>query len=220
MDEGYDFSGLVISSLCGVLGISFKQWPMSMRHSFQMSGFGIETAGYSVWPGDILLIDSMFQSGYRYNTRMGVSTEDRLLMQASGKSKLVEMGYVRELNEGVNRIYRSMEKSMLSEPKYSDRNDTVTLTLINKIAKHEKSIPDVILDRIQENWKNLNDTERRIVNHLLNNFITTVPKLMERMEISETAIRSNLTQLIELEIVERQSEKIRDKDAIYRFKKR
>jgi len=129
------------------------------------------------------------------------------------------MGYVRELNEGVNRIYRSMEKSMLSKPEYSDQNDTVTLTLINKIAKHEKSIPDVILDRIQENWRSLNDTERKVINHLLNHFTTTVPKLVEAIKVSETAIRSNLARLIEMEIIERQSEKIRDKSAIYRFKK-
>lgn len=132
---------------------------------------------------------------------------------------LSEMGYVRELNEGVNRIYRSMEKSMLSKPEYSDQNDTVTLTLINKIAKHEKSIPDVILDRIQENWRSLNDTERKVINHLLNHFTTTVPKLVEAIKVSETAIRSNLARLIEMEIIERQSEKIRDKSAIYRFKK-
>jgi len=132
---------------------------------------------------------------------------------------LSEMGYIRELNEGVNRIYKSMERSMLSEPSYSDRNDTVTLSLTNKVAKHEKSIPNVVLDRITDNWKSLNETEKKIINHLLNNFICTVPQLIEKIDISETAIRSNLAQLVELEILERHSEKIRDKDAIYRFKK-
>lgn len=129
------------------------------------------------------------------------------------------MGYIRELNEGVNRIYKSMEKSMLSEPRYSDKNDIVTLTLVNKVAKHEKSIPNGILERIQTNWKQLNDTERKIINHLLNRFTATVPKLIESLGASETAVRTNLTQLMNLEIIERQSEKIRDKDAIYRFKK-
>lgn len=132
---------------------------------------------------------------------------------------LSEMGYIRELNEGVNRIYKSMEKSMLSEPRYSDKNDIVTLTLVNKVAKHEKSIPNGILERIQTNWKQLNDTERKIINHLLNRFTATVPKLIESLGASETAVRTNLTQLMNLEIIERQSEKIRDKDAIYRFKK-
>jgi ATP-dependent DNA helicase RecG len=132
---------------------------------------------------------------------------------------LSEMGYVRELNEGVNRIYNSMEKSMLSEPIYSDTNDTVTLTLVNKIAKHEKSIPDVIMDRITFNWRNLNDTERRIINHLLNNYKTTVPLLMESLDLSETTVRFNLSRLVSLDIVERQSDKKRDKDALYRFKK-
>lgn len=132
---------------------------------------------------------------------------------------LSEMGYVRELNEGVNRIYRSMEKSMLSEPVYRDQNDTVTLLLINKIAKHEKSIPNKVLDQVADNWKSFNDTERKIINYMFSNFIATVIDLMAHLDVSETTIRNNLANLIKLEILEKQSEKQRDINAIYRFKK-
>ena len=42
---------------------------------------------------------------------------------------LEDMGYVRQLKEGVNRIYESMEKSMLSEPEYREANNNIYLTL-------------------------------------------------------------------------------------------
>lgn len=45
---------------------------------------------------------------------------------------LEDMGYVRQLNEGVTRIYASMEKFKLSEPEYREQNSTVYLTLRHK----------------------------------------------------------------------------------------
>ncbi len=73
------------------------------------------------------------------------------------------MGFVRQLNEGVSRIYQSMEKSMLSIPEYIERNGNVYLTLRNKISNHTKTIPDEILKSIQNNWPSYNDTQRKIL---------------------------------------------------------
>jgi ATP-dependent DNA helicase RecG len=60
------------------------------------------------------------------------------------------MGFVRQLNEGVSRIYLSMEKSMLSTPEYVEKNGNVYLTLRNKISNHSKAISDTILKMVQE----------------------------------------------------------------------
>ena len=49
---------------------------------------------------------------------------------------LEDLGYVRQLNEGVARIYESMEKSMLSKPEYMEINKNVYLKLRNKIRDH------------------------------------------------------------------------------------
>ena len=38
---------------------------------------------------------------------------------------LEDLGYVRQLNEGVSRIYESMEKSMLSKPEYREVNNNI-----------------------------------------------------------------------------------------------
>lgn len=132
---------------------------------------------------------------------------------------LAEMGYVRELNEGVNRIYESMEDSMLSEPIYSDENDTVTLTLKNNIAKHEKSIPDAVLHQITADWKDYNETEREIINCLFRNYKATVADFSTFVGISEQAIRGYLNRFIEKNIIVRHSKKQRDKSALYTLRK-
>jgi ATP-dependent DNA helicase RecG len=46
---------------------------------------------------------------------------------------LSDLGYVRELNEGVPRIYQAMREIMLAKPEYSDDGTTVTLTLQNRV---------------------------------------------------------------------------------------
>lgn len=132
---------------------------------------------------------------------------------------LAEMGYVRELNEGVNRIYASMEDSMLSEPVYIDTNDTVTLTLKNNIAKHEKSIPDSILSQISAEWKNYNETEKQIINCLFRQYKATVADFSNFAGVSEQAIRGYLNKFIEKDMIVRHSDKQRDKNALYAFRK-
>lgn len=81
---------------------------------------------------------------------------------------LADLSYVRELNEGVPRIFNAMRQSMLAEPEYTDLANTVTLTLRNKVTEH--------------------------------------------------VIRYNLKRLEALEIIERLSDKPRDRHAPFRFK--
>lgn len=132
---------------------------------------------------------------------------------------LTEMGYVRELNEGVNRIYQSMEKSMLSEPKYVDAENIVKLTLENKISGHKKTIPDETMSYITKNWKDFKETERMIFHKLFKDQEANIMELSEFCGVSERAVRSYLNRLIEKGIVLKDSEKIRDKDAKFRFRK-
>lgn len=131
---------------------------------------------------------------------------------------LSEMGYVRELNEGVPRIFSAMHQSMLADPVYTDINDTVTLTLRNKVTEHKETIHAEVLNLIEKNWADFTPTQRSLVNHLFEHFEATLESLAEFIQVSEQAIRNNLKKLETLEIVERLSEKQRDKFAIYRFK--
>lgn len=89
------------------------------------------------------------------------------------------MGYVRELNEGVNRIYQSMEQSMLSEPKYVDADNIARLTLENKISGHKKTIPDETMNYITKNWNEFKETERLIFSKLFKDQEATIDELSD-----------------------------------------
>lgn len=132
---------------------------------------------------------------------------------------LEDMGFVRQLNEGVSRIYESMEKSMLSTPEYKEKNGNVYLTLRNKVSQHTKTIPDSILAAIQTKWKSYNETQQKILQYLFYNNQATIDKLVEHTGINEKTIRLYLNQFVTDEIMDRVSTKIRDKNALYVFKK-
>lgn len=133
---------------------------------------------------------------------------------------LEDMGFVRQLNEGVSRIYQSMEKSLLSTPEYIERNGNVYLTLRNKISNHTKTISDAILKTVQENWQKYNDTQKRILQYLFYHNHATISELAENIGIHENNVRLYVNQFLYNEkILERLSEKKRDKNAKYAFKK-
>ncbi|MBP5790151.1 MAG: ATPase, partial [Neisseriaceae bacterium] len=128
---------------------------------------------------------------------------------------LEDMGYVRQLNEGVVRIYQSMEKSMLSEPEYKEQNANVYLTLRNKIHKNSKIINDNLKQQIEHNWKNYNDTQKTILFHLFNKGELTLIDLCDLIDIHCNTLRQYLNQFIDANIVQKLSAKKRDINAKY-----
>jgi len=132
---------------------------------------------------------------------------------------LVEMGYVRELNEGVPRIYRTMQEFMLASPEYTDINDTITLTLRNKVSDHKETILAEVLEQISEEWDLFNDSQRQIILLLFENQEATIEQMIKYVDVSDQAIRYNLKKLETLGVVERVSEKIRDPKAVYCFRR-
>lgn len=132
---------------------------------------------------------------------------------------LEDMGYVRQLNEGVSRIYESMEKSMLSVPEYKEENRNVYLILRNKISNHSKTIHDGIITKIETNWETFNPTQRNILDYLFKNQKATKDELANYCETHINTISRYLNQFIKDEILERISEKQRDPNALYMFKK-
>jgi ATP-dependent DNA helicase RecG len=130
---------------------------------------------------------------------------------------LYEMGFVRELNEGVKRIFASMSDLQLTEPIYEDKDDIVTLTLANTIFGNEKHIPSEILVKMNNDMENYGDTKRRVVLYLLQKGHGTINDIAETLDLSKRAIRNNLHSLIDDGIVKRNSDKQRDINAIYTF---
>lgn len=132
---------------------------------------------------------------------------------------LEDMGYVRQLNEGVSRIYESMEKSMLSVPEYKEANGNVYLTLRNKISGHSKTINDSVIKKIEQNWNTYNETQKRILNCLFLNHQGTLADFSKFTGVNDKTIRDYLNKFTEQKMLEKISEKQRDINAIYVFKK-
>jgi len=132
---------------------------------------------------------------------------------------LEDMGYVRQLNEGVSRIYESMEKSMLSVPEYKQANGNVYLTLRNKISGHSKTIHDSVIKTIEKNWHEYNETQRRIFNFLFLNQAATKERLADYCKTHTNTIGRYLNRFVDENLLERKSKKQRDAGALYTFKK-
>ena len=132
---------------------------------------------------------------------------------------LEDLGYVRQLNEGVSRIYESMERSMLSLPEYKEKNGNVILTLKNRVSDHSKTIATSIMKTIENKFSDYNDTQRKILFYLFRNGSAVVSELSEYAEINENTIRTYLNAFISENLIERQSVKKRDINARYAFKK-
>jgi ATP-dependent DNA helicase RecG len=130
---------------------------------------------------------------------------------------LTDMHYVRELNEGVPRIFDAMRQSMLAEPIYTDTGSIVTLTLRNKVTDHKETIYSETLELVEANWEKLNNSQRQIIQLLFEKQELDVAAFEQSMPLTRQAIRYNLRRLIELEIVVRLSKKTRDPNALYRF---
>lgn len=130
---------------------------------------------------------------------------------------LTEMWYVRELNEWVNRIYDSMKKMFLSEPEYIDRSDIVTLILKNNISKHEDTISEKSMKEIEKTFPALNDTQKQMLRYLIVYKKATINDFKSELGISEQMIREYLKRFNH--IIQKDTDKIRDKNASYRLKK-
>lgn len=132
---------------------------------------------------------------------------------------LTEMGYVRELNEGVKRIYDVMEESMLTEPRYIDSDNIVQLILENKVSGHKSAIPDDTMQYISMRWTSFAETERLIIEKLSRDQEATVDELSEFCGVTEKSVRTYLNAFIRSGYLVKDSEKQRDRNAKYRFRK-
>ena len=84
---------------------------------------------------NIVTLDNMRTTRYSRNPRIART--------------LVEFGWVRELNEGVKRIYTEMQDSLLSDPVYTEPGGTkVQLTLENNIVARTVRRSEALEDRL------------------------------------------------------------------------
>lgn len=117
---------------------------------------------------------------------------------------LTEFGWVRELNEGVKRIYKDMEMYFLDEPEYSMPYNNVLLILKNNIVMRRLRKKTWLENVFNENlWDSLDDNERRILYFISNRGKATRKSIESYMGLSSTTINSNIRKLINKGLVER-----------------
>lgn len=121
---------------------------------------------------------------------------------------LTEFGWVRELNEGVKRIYSDMAEYFLDEPVYTEPEQSVKLVLKNNIVmrtmRQSDSASKIIGDEI---WDRLDDLERSILTYMGSHNLVTRAELSEFTGKAGRTVGVRLNHLIENNIIKRNGKK-------------
>ena len=139
---------------------------------------------------NIVTLDNMLNTRYSRNPRIA--------------RVLGEFGWVKELNEGVKRIYDEMQMYFLKSPTYSEPNgNSVLLVLENSITSRELRTDDKISSMFdQEILGQLNEFETTIIQFLTNNKSITIKTAKNILHKGDTFSRKQLKHLEELDIIE------------------
>lgn len=110
---------------------------------------------------------------------------------------LGEFGWVKELNEGVNRIYDEMNQFFLNEPLYSEpNNNSVLLVLKNSIlSRHARDTTHLSEIYTEKTWESLSFEEQRILRKIYaTSSITTKEAsiLLERSTVTARKILKSM----------------------------
>ena len=139
---------------------------------------------------NIVTLDNMKNTRYSRNPRIA--------------RVLSEFGWVKELNEGVKRIYDEMDGFYLNNPTYSEPNrNSVLLVLENSITSRTLRVEDRIQKNFDESvFNSLNEYEIKIVQFLMTNEKITVKIASSLTKRSDVTSRNNLKQLESIGILQ------------------
>lgn len=116
---------------------------------------------------------------------------------------LTEFGWVKELNEGVNRIYDEMQSFFLRDPQYSEPNDqAVLLVLENSITSRSMRVSDQLSSQFAKEWHSLSGQERYVLQYLYCNNRLKVKDLAEMTGKSIVYARKLLKDLRDRGLIE------------------
>ncbi len=112
---------------------------------------------------------------------------------------LIEFGWVRELNEGVGRIYDEMRDLFLDPPEFTEPNNaSVMLTLKNNIETRSTRQKESLADRVGGDlYEGLSAYEREALQYVFGRGHANVAGLAEYMGRSVKVSRSTLKSLVE-----------------------
>lgn len=132
---------------------------------------------------------------------------------------LSDMGWVRELNEGVKRIYTDMASFFLDPPSFSEPNgNTVLLVLKNNIAARSARRMESQKLVFDQCWDCLSTLDRELVYYIANIEKCTPRLLTDLTEKSRPTITNHLRKLLLLDIIEENGTSPRDPTKYYTIK--
>lgn len=134
---------------------------------------------------------------------------------------LTELGVVRELNEGVSRIYREMSDLFLEEPIYiEDKGSSLKLVLKNNIVMRSKRKNELLLkdNNINQKWKNLNIIEQKTIQFIFDKGDVMTHQIAEYIERDRKTVQRILKKLENEGLIEWVGTSNKDPKKIYRIK--
>lgn len=137
---------------------------------------------------DIVTVDNIRETRYSRN-----STISRVL---------TEFGWVKELNEGVKRIYSDMKDFFLEAPEYNEPGQAVRLVLKNNIAVRTARETDRTIKNIGADiWDGLDELEKQILTYMMNRGVVSRAELEVYTGKSNKTVTSRLNRLLEIKAI-------------------
>lgn len=134
---------------------------------------------------------------------------------------LTELGVVRELNEGVSRIYREMSDLFLEDPIYiEDKGSSLKLVLKNNIVMRSKRKNELLLkdNNINQKWKELNIIEQKTIQFIFDKGDVTTHQIAEYIQRDRKTAQRILKKLENEALIEWIGTSNKDPKKIYRIK--
>ena len=116
---------------------------------------------------------------------------------------LSEFGWVKEMNEGVKRIYSEMENFFLNSPEYSEPNYNVLLVLENNILNRRLRVSENLEKLLTtEIYNNLRNVEKEVIHFAYINKKITVSFISKRINKGNVTSAKILKKLVDNGILE------------------
>lgn len=128
---------------------------------------------------------------------------------------LTEMGWVRELGEGVKRIYEEMHLVFLDDPVYEERHQSVVLTLKNNIVMRKIRRLEHIDAKISGQWGDLTPNQQVALEMAYNQGKLKTMDLAQKLSITRQPAKRILDSLEEKGLLKRFANSINDPNQYY-----
>lgn len=135
---------------------------------------------------------------------------------------LTELGIVKELNEGVSRIYREMSDFFLEEPIYiEEKGISLKLILKNNIIMRSKRKNELLLkdSNINAKWNKLNTMEKKVLQIIFDKGEIMPAEICKIIDRDKRTVQRILKSLVDNNLIEWFGTSIKDPKKVYRLKK-